>query len=189
MNHAKPIQGGSKSGKIPAASAGFTLIELILVMTLMVIVVSITGPMLSDFFKGRILDAEARRFVALTRYGQSRAVAEGIPMVLWVDEKAHTYGLEIESGYADEDPKAKEYELEEGLEIEMIRSTVTTTTAIKNANLNQLQIRFTPDAFLSESNPEAVILRNAKKHETWIAPNRNRLAYEVQTNALQTARR
>src|SRR5262249_35221447 len=67
----------------------FTLIELILVMTLLAIVLAIASPALSRFFKGRGLDNEARRFLALTRHAQSRAVGEGVPMVLWFDTKQH----------------------------------------------------------------------------------------------------
>ena len=189
MNSTKPIADGRPGRSAARPVSGFTLIELILVMALIVIVVSITGPMLSDFFKGRILDSEVRRFVALTRYGQSRAVSEGVPMVLWVDEKQRSYGLETETGHVDEDKQAKEFELEEGLEIEVVRSTTATSTAMKNASPRQLQIRFTPDAFLGEANPEAVVIRDAKKGEAWIVPTRNRLNYEMDTNNLQTARR
>ena len=51
----------------------FTLIELVLVMTLLVVVVAIAAPSLAGFFRGRALDAEARRLLSLTRQGQSRA--------------------------------------------------------------------------------------------------------------------
>src|SRR6266566_7071347 len=73
---------------------GFTLMELILVMTVLAIAVSITAPALANFFRGRTLDSEARRFLSLTRHGQSRAVAEGVPMELWLDAVNQTYGLE-----------------------------------------------------------------------------------------------
>src|SRR6266850_7624427 len=75
----------------PQAS-GFTLIELILVMSLLIIAVGLSFPALQDFFRGRGLDSEARRFLSLVRYGQSRAVSEGIPMLLWVDAREGTYG-------------------------------------------------------------------------------------------------
>src|SRR5438270_8363826 len=63
----------------------FTLVELILVMTLLLIVMCVALPSLKGFFRGRNLDSEARRFLSLARYGQSRAVSEGVPMVLWID--------------------------------------------------------------------------------------------------------
>src|SRR5438067_839751 len=73
------------AGRRRSQGQGFTLIELILVMTVLVIAVSITAPALSSFFRARTLDSEARRLLSLTRHGQSRAVAEGVPMELWID--------------------------------------------------------------------------------------------------------
>src|SRR5437867_13133540 len=78
---------------------GFTLIELILVMALLAIVMAFSAPALTSFFRGRTLDSEARRFMALTRYGQSRAISEGVPMMLWIDTRRGTYGLQEEPGY------------------------------------------------------------------------------------------
>src|SRR2546421_9923316 len=88
------------------AKAAFTLIELILVMAMLLIVLAVSAPALSNFFRGRTLDSEARRFLSLTRYGQSRAVSEGGPMVLWIDAKNGTYGLQEEASYAQADPRA-----------------------------------------------------------------------------------
>lgn len=197
----KPNRAGIHGRRQSLPAGGFTLIELILVMTLLVIVVSITGPSLSSFFKGRILDSEARRFLALTRHAQSRAVSEGMPMVLWVDEKEGKYGIGIEDSAVEPDeadPLAKEFVMEDGLEVEVVRSTVTTATgnaadaaeALSRSTAGaQINIRFTPDAFLGDYVPEAVIFRDAKKNEAWLAPNRNRINYEIQTNIYQTAGR
>ena len=77
---------GNKNANPPAAD-GFTLIELMLVLTLLLIVIGVAFPSLQHFFRGRNLDSEARRFLSLTRYGQSRAVSEGVPMVLWIDAR------------------------------------------------------------------------------------------------------
>ena len=76
---------------------GFTLLELMLVLALLSVVIAVQAPTLARFFRGRNLDAEAQRFLALTRYGQNRAVAEGVPMVLWMDAEAGQYGLEAEA--------------------------------------------------------------------------------------------
>ncbi|HEX4643983.1 MAG TPA: prepilin-type N-terminal cleavage/methylation domain-containing protein, partial [Verrucomicrobiae bacterium] len=84
----------------------FTLIELILVMAVLTIAVALVTPILSRFFGGRSVDSEVSRFVALTRYGQSRAVSEGVPMMLWIDVRNGSYGLKQETGYTDNDPKA-----------------------------------------------------------------------------------
>src|SRR5216110_2868057 len=74
-------------------ATGFTLIELILVMAIMLVVLAVASPALSNFFRGRTLDSEARKILSMTRYGQERAVSEGIPVVFWMDVKRGIYGL------------------------------------------------------------------------------------------------
>jgi prepilin-type N-terminal cleavage/methylation domain-containing protein len=61
---------------LPAERA-FTLIELILVLALLVIITSLAAPAMSNFIRGRALDSEARRLLALMHAAQSRAVSEG----------------------------------------------------------------------------------------------------------------
>src|SRR5438046_3115239 len=79
----------------------FTLIELILVMALLSIVLAVSAPALSSFFRGRNIDAEGRRVVSLIRYGQSRAVSEGVPVLLWINARQGTYGVEQEPGFTE----------------------------------------------------------------------------------------
>ena len=100
-------------------AAAFTLIELILVMALMLIVIAITAPSLSHFFRGRNLDSEANRFLALTRYARSRAVSEGVPMLLWLDPVQRTYGLTEEYSFTPRDEKAVTYRLEPDVELQL----------------------------------------------------------------------
>src|SRR6185295_17263880 len=76
----------------------FTLIELMLVMAMLLIVLAVSFPSLRGFFRGRNLDNEARRFLALTRYAHNRAVSEGYPMVLWIDANQGTYGMQAQTG-------------------------------------------------------------------------------------------
>src|SRR5262245_29040029 len=92
-----------RTGHKNANAHGFTLIELVLVMAMLVVVLGIAFPSLSNFFRARNLDSEARRFVSLARYGQSRAVSEGVPTVLWIDAKRRMYGLELQPGYTTDD--------------------------------------------------------------------------------------
>jgi Tfp pilus assembly protein FimT len=51
------------------------LVELILVMVLLVVAISIAAPKMSSFVRGRALDSEARRILAIAHEGQSRAVS------------------------------------------------------------------------------------------------------------------
>ncbi len=102
-----------RTGKNSFARA-FTLVELLVVLVLIAVICALAAPSLSHFFRGRTQESEVKRFLALTHYGQSRAVSEGVPMLLWIDPKAGTYGLQQETGYTDGDTKAVEYESGQG---------------------------------------------------------------------------
>jgi type II secretion system protein H len=177
-----------------AAKAAFTLIELILVMSMLVVVLSIAAPSLARFFRGRTLDSEAKRFLALTRYGQSRAVSEGVPVLLWIDAREGAYGLQADSSYTENDTKALEYTLNKDLQVEVEQSRLATKQAALwkgngRLNANLAKIRFTPDGFLSQTSPDFVVFRQGQDGEIWIGVSRNRLNYEIQTNQVQLLRR
>ena len=75
----------------------------------------------SELTEGVVAGSEARRLLALTHNGQSRAVTEGFPVELWVDARQRTYGLEAEfsSGTSgnDRDSKAEEFALDRDVKI------------------------------------------------------------------------
>ena len=172
----------------------FTLIELILVMALLVVVLAVAAPSLSNFFRGRTIDSEARRFISLTRYGQSRAVSEGVPMVLWIDTKQRTYGLKQESGYAEQDTKAVDFALGKDLQVEVAdllpRSSQSSPSSQKQqTDPNVPTLRFQPDGFIGEASPQSVVIREQTGESIWITQSRNRLNYEIQTNAPSDVRR
>ena len=179
----------------------FTLIEMILVMALLAIVVSVSLPTLKNFFKGRDLDSEARRFLSLTHYAASRAVAEGVPMDLYVDTQQRLYGLRARAGYVESDSKAVEYKLPEELSFEVTAPPTTKTSGEDNQaeDLNATPsdiiaqtgpvklLRFTPDGFISDKSPAAVLLRQravpgaAEGDVVAIALSATRLNYEIRT--------
>ncbi len=186
----------------------FTLVELMLVMTLLIIVISVAAPTLANFFRGRTLDSEARRLLALTRHGQNRAVGEGFPMVLWLDAKARTYGLEAEPGYQDQDSRAVEFKLDKDLQMEVVNldlsqavptnpsplSTVnplnaTTGSAGPRAGnrRNVPQSRFLPDGSIDDFSPQVVCLTGPDGAALCLAQSRNRLYYEIQRSSNQLA--
>ena len=173
----------------PARSPAFTLAELILVMALLGVVLGVAAPALGRFFQGRTLNSEARRFLGLTHYAQSRAVAEGIPMVLWLDPRERTYGLQAESSYEENDPRAIQFTLADGIVIEPERSALTPSlpnaTAWRQTAViarDQPALRFTPDGFIAPTSPERILIREEHVGEIWIGQSRTRLHYEIQTN-------
>ena len=86
-------------------ASAFTLVELLLVLALLVIITSLVAPAMSNFIRARAVDSEARRLSALMHAGQSRAVSEGLPMLLWVDEKQGAYGLNAETTSKERRPE------------------------------------------------------------------------------------
>lgn len=178
--------GGAHSALL---ASGFTLVELILVLALLAIVFAIASPSLSRFFRGRGLDNEARRFVALTRVAQSRAVSEGVPMVLWLDPKQHTYGLNADKSFVEEDPKAQQFTCDDAVDIEVQPSAdaiaASQASQFKNEKPGSggiYTLRFNPDGFVSAASPEIVAFSQKDNGELWVTQSRNRLNYEIQTS-------
>ena len=168
----------------------FTLVELLLVMAVLVMVLSISAPLMAGFFHGRTLDSEARRLLSLVHAGQSRAVSEGAPMLLWVDVDGRAYGLEEEPGWVDKDPKAESFTLDENLKMEVVNALPPKSAKSRNpmapggvpvqANRRSLpEIRFLPDGSMDETSPQAVRLIDRDEHSLWLALSTNRLSYEI----------
>lgn len=166
-------------------------------MALLVIVVSLTFPDLRKFFRGRTLESEGRRFLTLTRYGQNRAAAEGIPMTLWIDPVKGAYGLEAQKGFLDKDDKAVEYTVDDKLDIEIAqtgwsRAEMTMEQQMRrrmtaNAGNSNAEIRFAPDGSIDVTSPQSVCIQEAsdKQNALWVTLAENRNAYEVENNAPQ----
>ena len=172
---------GAKGASCPRPStcdsrlSGFTLIELILVLALLVIITSLAAPAMSNFIRGQALDSEARRLMALIHAGQSRAVSEGLPMVLWVDEKQGAYGLQAETTGRSGDPKAENLVLDASLQIAVVNTGSAGTTKFGGLPA----IRFLPDGTVDENSPQTLRLMDARGHTLWLIESRNHNGYEV----------
>lgn len=173
----------------------FTLIELILVMAILTMAVAVTAPVLSTFFRGRTLDSEARRMLALTHLGQNRAVAEGVPMDLWFDAPGGKFGLEAERSYETADAHAVEDDIDSGLKLEVGAATAPTLTSLSLARMQPVStasvrkvtlshpgmptIRFLPDGTLGENSPQKLRLTARDGSSLWLVQATDRLSYEI----------
>jgi type II secretion system protein H len=179
---------GNRTNAEPRRAAAFTLIELILVMAMLVIVLGVSFPTLKKFFQGRDIDSEARRFLSLTHYGRSRAISEGVPVVLWIDAKGKSYGLQIQTGYTESDSNAVQYALSEKLEVEArlpMRVSPQRSRPSVPGLANAPTIRFMPDGTIGEASPDQIVLRQGGEDAVWIVENTNRLSYAIQGNSAQ----
>jgi prepilin-type N-terminal cleavage/methylation domain-containing protein len=169
--------------------SAFTLVELILVMAIMLMLVGLISPSLGGFFQGRHLDNEALRFLALTRYGQSRAVNEGLPVELWVNPMNGSYGLEALSGYTETDTKPQTYTLDSSIQITfsapssvMLHSNYW--SQVKGQIGAVTRIRFQPDGFISDASPANIYLRQGNVGKITITKAPTHLEYDIQSGQL-----
>ncbi|HEX4120581.1 MAG TPA: GspH/FimT family pseudopilin [Verrucomicrobiae bacterium] len=165
--------------------AAFTLIEMILVMAIMMILLSVIFPSLKGFFRGRNLDNEARRFLSVTRYGQSRAISEGLPVELWINPKQGSYGLQSLSGYTETQTNPMVYPVDHTVQISFSAPTsVLTRSNYWTQASGQLgavaKIRFQPDGFISDTSPEKIIFRQSDGSQIMIAETPSHLRYDIQ---------
>ena len=163
-------------------NGAFTLVELILVLALLAIMTSLAAPSLSNFFRGRALDAEARQLLSLTHAGQSRAIGTGFPMLLWLDGPGHAYGLEEEAsvssaGTPRSDPNADEFSIEDQLQLEAVNAS---PMPVNGRNLPA--IRFLPDGTVDESSASTVRLTAPDGETLWLVQATNHLSYEIHTS-------
>jgi type II secretion system protein H len=155
--------------------SAFTLIELILIMALLVIVTSLVAPPMSNFIRGRALDSEARRLFALMHAAQSRAVSEGMPMMLWIDEKNGAYGLEEETPGKNGDPDAETLTLDSTLQISVANLGIGAVTKFNNLPA----IKFLPDGTIDEGSPQMLQLTDYAGVSRWLVETRERTGYEI----------
>jgi type II secretion system protein H len=148
---------------------GFTLIELICVMAVMAVVMAISAPALSGFFRGRSLHEQSRRFLALTRHARSVAVSYSAPVELWVDTSQGSYGLNIQANYGTEDAQSLEYHLGDNQEFD-----VDTQFLDKDGKATLL---FYPDGLMDEMNPDKIVLWEGDKDEIVIRKTNSGIGY------------
>ena len=172
-----------RGASLPAAlqNRAFTLIELILILALLVIITSLAAPAMSRFIRGRALDSESLRLFALMHAAQSRAVSEGMPMMLWVDAKNGAYGVQEEATGKNGrnakagDPKAEDLTVDSTLQIAVLNIGMGAPTTFNNLPA----IRFLPDGTVDENSPQTVQLGDSEGFMRWLLLNKIRTGYEI----------
>jgi prepilin-type N-terminal cleavage/methylation domain-containing protein len=189
-----PVSGRCRHGI--GGRAGFTLLELILVMAILTIGFGLAAPALSKFFRGRSLDSEARRLYSLIRYGQERAVSEGVPMNLTLDNAQKQLLLSSEPSYEAEDPKKVDVQMDSEVQLEVLNTNVVSQASVTGDPWNRSMtggtralasslptIRLLPDGTIAESSPQVVRLTGRDGITLYVGQNRNRLGYEIREQA------
>ncbi len=182
--------GGARAGTALRAGsasfrAAFTLIELVVVLALLAIMAAFVAGSMGNFFRGRMLSFEARRMLTLTHYGQSRAVSEGVPVVLWVNAKDSTYGLSVLSSFNDPDgdTHATTYTTDPSLTLETPAGDTPPVSEQDDEKLGLpeglVAIRFNPDGFVDDSSVSKITIKQGTEAALELVPTANRLGYEI----------
>ena len=165
------------------SKGAFTLIELVVVMVLLGIAAALVAPHMASFFRGRVLNSEARRLLALIHYGQSRAVAEGVPVLLWIDSQHSSYGLITQSGSGEADDRASSFTADSTLTLETFAPDPLPASEDDDERLgvpNGLPaIRFMPDGFFDEASVSKIVIHQDAEAALELVPTANRLGYEI----------
>jgi len=135
----------------------------------------------------------------MTRSGQNRAVSEGIPIDLWVDATAGIIGLDAEPSFETMDPRAVEFNLDNGVQIEIAKSTVVAPTkttlsplqtvsiaSVPRVNLTHSglpTIRFLPGGTVSDTSPQSLRLTGRDGVSLWVALAQDKMSYEIRSTA------
>lgn len=140
---------------------------------------------MGGFFRGRALNFEARRMLSLAHYGQSRAVTEGVPVVLWINAKDSTYGVAVQSSFntPDDDSRPVTYTAEASLKLETPLVTDAETSEQDDEKLgipeDIVAIRFNPDGFVDESSVHKITIRQGDDAALDLVATENHFGYEI----------
>ncbi len=154
-------------------------------MLLLAIGAALVAPHMGSFFRGRILNSEARRMLSLVHLGQSRAASEGVPVLLWIDAKNSTYGLRTQADFVREDLKASVFTADPAVTLEtgLIDASTLGTSELDDEKLGINDglpyIRFNPDGFYDETSVRKIIFRAGSDDPLELAQTANRLGYEI----------
>lgn len=173
------------SARCRLGQGAFTLIELIFVMVLLAIGSAMVAPSMASFYRGRMLSSEAKRVLALVHYGQSRAIAEGVPVLLWINAKDSTYGLRVTSAELEGGGHATSFTADATVTLDTPSMDTPALSEQDDERLGLTDglpvIRFTPDGFYDESSVRKIILRqgNSNENALEVVQTANRLGYEI----------
>jgi type II secretion system protein H len=158
-----------------SAGSAFTLIELILVLALLLIITSMVVPPMARFIRGRALDSETMRVMALMHAAQTRAVSEGATMMLWVNEKGGVYGVSAETSGQNGDAKAEQLTLDSTLSISVANQGTGAPTMFNNLPA----IKYLPDGTIDEDSPQMLTLTDADGFTRQLTETKAHTGYEV----------
>jgi len=153
-------------------AAGFTLVELIIVMVVLAIVAGLSMPLLSGSIRQRHLKDEAARFLALTEYARDEAVSQGVPMSVWIDSATSHFGVEPKAGFDGAPGRNRDFAMNPDIHFEIDKAA--------NASGGSLMpVEFATDGSPATTSVETVRLADRFNSAITIARTKDGWSYEI----------
>ena len=163
-----PRGSDSSSG----ARAAFTLVELVLVMAILVVLLAVSAPALTRSARGRRLNGEAARLLALTEYARDEAISQGVPMIVWMEPDAGAFGVEAKAGYPANVQREKEYILAKDIEFDLTDSATSSGGHVS-------AIVYGPDGTPDSTSLETIRIMDRRDASITLTRTRDGLGYEI----------
>jgi len=159
-------------GSEPTRSqAGFTLVELVIVMALLAVIAALSAPAMSRSIRARHLKDEAARFLAATEYGREEAISQGVPMRVWIDPTTQRFGVSAKAGFDGVEARDREFTVGADIHFEM-------TGAAAGGEVVEA-VEFAPDGAPGEGSIAAVKLVDRFENTATIARTKDGWGYEI----------
>ncbi len=160
--------------------AGFTLIELMLVLAILAMMVALVAPALARSSRARNLEQEALRLVALTEYARDEAVSQGVSMAVYVDTQSQRYGMEPASGTSGVTVR-KDFTVREDLHFEEPKTVSTSATPKKDGHV----IIYNPEGVPESSSIDYLTITDQNGESKSVMRSADGYGYELAKEAIK----
>lgn len=148
---------GTVNLRVPTRSKGLTLIELIVVMTILVLLAFIATPSFISVAKNAQVRTAARQVVAVLRYARSKAPSLGRPALVSFNRERRTVGVLLPSDIVERRLTGGEQFAEPNAQIELTDEDLLRLSGERLENLDPGEFEFDPSPMGRERTlPEGV---------------------------------
>lgn len=162
--------------------AGFTLIELMLVLAILAMMVALVAPALAKSSRARNIEQEALRLLALTQYARDEAIAQGVSMAVYVDAQSQTYGMEPASGTSDVKSR-KDFVLREDMHFEELK--LPASTSATSTKKEGRVIVYNPEGVPETSSIDYITISDQNGESKSIMRSADGYEYELSKEAIK----
>lgn len=146
-------------------------------MALLATIMALAAPSLVRSFRGRTLDQEATRLLALTEYARDEAASQGVPMTVWIDEENRRVGVEAKAGFVGNAHRRKDFALHDDVHFDKLE--IAAALGLARA------VEFAPDGTLDPASIASMRLVDRFDSGIVVQMTADKMGYEIVKEAAQ----